>query len=233
MKICSVDSKLISIDIRIRLWYRYLIRSQNIASIIGVRGCFDFLTNHPRHTGVLLGHRGGPLGHGCFVLAEGSVCACKPGPETTDTACLPHGPRQEAYEWAAVSAATHCLCISLVTVAPSQKSWTECSANEKVVVCGTGLIYACVCLRAARLGCGSAAARSAPERRVHRLLSFQRYLHSSRLLRGIPQQIPLHILDEDYTGQARVRKHTHVHTHTQLLHDNKERAAFALSYTFI
>uniref|UniRef100_A0A4W6DPX5 Phosphodiesterase n=1 Tax=Lates calcarifer TaxID=8187 RepID=A0A4W6DPX5_LATCA len=44
---------------------------------------------------------------------------------------------------------------------------------------------------------------SAPERRVHRLLSFQRYLHSSRLLRGVPQQIPLHILDEDYTGQAR------------------------------
>uniref|UniRef100_A0A3B4YZ49 Phosphodiesterase n=1 Tax=Stegastes partitus TaxID=144197 RepID=A0A3B4YZ49_9TELE len=39
--------------------------------------------------------------------------------------------------------------------------------------------------------------------RVHRLLSFQRYLHSSRLLRGVPQQIPLHILDEDYTGQAR------------------------------
>uniref|UniRef100_A0A674PPS0 Phosphodiesterase n=1 Tax=Takifugu rubripes TaxID=31033 RepID=A0A674PPS0_TAKRU len=35
------------------------------------------------------------------------------------------------------------------------------------------------------------------------LLSFQRYLHSSRLLRGLPQQIPLHILDEDYTGQAR------------------------------
>uniref|UniRef100_A0AAQ5Y0X9 Phosphodiesterase n=1 Tax=Amphiprion ocellaris TaxID=80972 RepID=A0AAQ5Y0X9_AMPOC len=44
---------------------------------------------------------------------------------------------------------------------------------------------------------------SGPERRVHRLLSFQRYLHSSRLLRGVPQQIPLHILDEDYTGQAR------------------------------
>lgn len=59
---------------------------------------------------------------------------------------------------------------------------------------------------AARLGCGSAAASSAPERRVHRLLSFQRYLHSSRLLRGLPQQIPLHILDEDYAGQARVRQ---------------------------
>ncbi|XP_010732543.1 high affinity 3',5'-cyclic-AMP phosphodiesterase 7A isoform X3 [Larimichthys crocea] len=55
----------------------------------------------------------------------------------------------------------------------------------------------------ARLGCGSTSASSAPERRVHRLLSFQRYLHSSRLLRGVPQQIPLHILDEDYTGQAR------------------------------
>uniref|UniRef100_A0A4W6DSC5 Phosphodiesterase n=1 Tax=Lates calcarifer TaxID=8187 RepID=A0A4W6DSC5_LATCA len=54
-----------------------------------------------------------------------------------------------------------------------------------------------------RLSCGSTSASSAPERRVHRLLSFQRYLHSSRLLRGVPQQIPLHILDEDYTGQAR------------------------------
>lgn len=54
----------------------------------------------------------------------------------------------------------------------------------------------------ARLGC-STSTSSAPERRVHRLLSFQRYLHSSRLLRGIPQQMPLHILDEDYTGQAR------------------------------
>lgn len=65
--------------------------------------------------------------------------------------------------------------------------------------------YLCIDFRTlhTRLGCGSAAGRSAPERRVHRLLSFQRYLHSSRLLRGIPQQIPLHILDEDYTGQAR------------------------------
>ncbi|XP_029384669.1 high affinity 3',5'-cyclic-AMP phosphodiesterase 7A isoform X3 [Echeneis naucrates] len=51
--------------------------------------------------------------------------------------------------------------------------------------------------------CASASASSEPERRVHRLLSFQRYLHSSRLLRGVPQQIPVHILDEDYTGQAR------------------------------
>uniref|UniRef100_A0A8C6WN15 Phosphodiesterase n=1 Tax=Neogobius melanostomus TaxID=47308 RepID=A0A8C6WN15_9GOBI len=39
----------------------------------------------------------------------------------------------------------------------------------------------------ARLGCDSTAA-SAPERRVHRLLSFQRYLHSSRVLRGSPSR---------------------------------------------
>ncbi|KAM3593257.1 uncharacterized protein V6R79_008689 [Siganus canaliculatus] len=65
--------------------------------------------------------------------------------------------------------------------------------------------YLCIDFRTlhTRLGCGSTTASSAPERRVHRLLSFQRYLHSSRLLRGVPQQIPLHILDEDYTGQAR------------------------------
>uniref|UniRef100_A0A3P9MBW1 Phosphodiesterase n=1 Tax=Oryzias latipes TaxID=8090 RepID=A0A3P9MBW1_ORYLA len=53
-----------------------------------------------------------------------------------------------------------------------------------------------------RLGYGSSSDSSGTERRVHRLLSFQRYLHSSRLLRGISQQIPLHILDEDYNGQA-------------------------------
>ncbi|XP_068603903.1 high affinity 3',5'-cyclic-AMP phosphodiesterase 7A [Brachionichthys hirsutus] len=67
--------------------------------------------------------------------------------------------------------------------------------------------YLCIDFRTlhTRPGCASASApaSSAPARRVHRLLSFQRYLHSSRLLRGIPQQIPLHILDEDYTGQAR------------------------------
>ncbi|KAK5849712.1 hypothetical protein PBY51_014024 [Eleginops maclovinus] len=65
--------------------------------------------------------------------------------------------------------------------------------------------YLCIDFRTlhTRLGHGTTAAGSSPERRVHRLLSFQRYLHSSRLLRGVPQQIPLHILDEDYTGQAR------------------------------
>lgn len=41
-------------------------------------------------------------------------------------------------------------------------------------------------------------------RKVKRLLSFQRYFHASRLLRGIIPQAPLHLLDEDYLGQARV-----------------------------
>lgn len=42
------------------------------------------------------------------------------------------------------------------------------------------------------------------KKKVKRLLSFQRYFHASRLLRGIIPQAPLHLLDEDYLGQARV-----------------------------
>uniref|UniRef100_A0A9J8C979 Phosphodiesterase n=2 Tax=Cyprinus carpio TaxID=7962 RepID=A0A9J8C979_CYPCA len=38
---------------------------------------------------------------------------------------------------------------------------------------------------------------------VRRLFSFQRHLLSSRLLRGAPHLNPLHILDEDYCGQAK------------------------------
>uniref|UniRef100_A0A9L0R687 3',5'-cyclic-AMP phosphodiesterase n=1 Tax=Equus caballus TaxID=9796 RepID=A0A9L0R687_HORSE len=41
------------------------------------------------------------------------------------------------------------------------------------------------------------------KKKVKRLLSFQRYFHASRLLRGIVPQAPLHLLDEDYLGQAR------------------------------
>ncbi|XP_048387460.1 cAMP-specific 3',5'-cyclic phosphodiesterase 7B-like isoform X1 [Stegostoma tigrinum] len=40
-------------------------------------------------------------------------------------------------------------------------------------------------------------------KRVKRLLSFQRYFHASRLLRGIVPHTCLHLLDEDYLGQAR------------------------------
>ncbi|XP_029452475.1 cAMP-specific 3',5'-cyclic phosphodiesterase 7B isoform X1 [Rhinatrema bivittatum] len=41
------------------------------------------------------------------------------------------------------------------------------------------------------------------KKKVKRLLSFQRYFHASRLLRGIVPQASLHLLDEDYLGQAR------------------------------
>ncbi|KAK6492068.1 high affinity cAMP-specific 3',5'-cyclic phosphodiesterase 7A-like isoform X6 [Huso huso] len=40
-------------------------------------------------------------------------------------------------------------------------------------------------------------------RKIRRLLSFQRSLHSSRCFRGVPPQNPLYILDDDYTGQAK------------------------------
>ncbi|XP_006625950.1 3',5'-cyclic-AMP phosphodiesterase 7B isoform X1 [Lepisosteus oculatus] len=40
------------------------------------------------------------------------------------------------------------------------------------------------------------------KKKVKRLLSFQRYFHASRLLRGIIPQTSLHLLDEDYLGQA-------------------------------
>ncbi|XP_016299371.1 high affinity cAMP-specific 3',5'-cyclic phosphodiesterase 7A-like isoform X6 [Sinocyclocheilus anshuiensis] len=46
-------------------------------------------------------------------------------------------------------------------------------------------------------------AGSIPARRIRRLFSFQRHLLSSRLLRGVPHLNPLHILDEDYCGQAK------------------------------
>lgn len=41
------------------------------------------------------------------------------------------------------------------------------------------------------------------KKKVKRLLSFQRYFHASRLPRGIIPQASLHLLDEDYLGQAR------------------------------
>nr|XP_025976332.1 cAMP-specific 3',5'-cyclic phosphodiesterase 7B isoform X2 [Dromaius novaehollandiae] len=41
------------------------------------------------------------------------------------------------------------------------------------------------------------------KKKVKRLLSFQRYFHASRLLRGVVPQASLYLLDEDYLGQAR------------------------------
>ncbi|XP_013874362.1 cAMP-specific 3',5'-cyclic phosphodiesterase 7B isoform X2 [Austrofundulus limnaeus] len=45
---------------------------------------------------------------------------------------------------------------------------------------------------------------SGTRRKLKRLLSFQRYFHASRLLRGLVSHTPgsLHLLDDDYLGQA-------------------------------
>lgn len=47
---------------------------------------------------------------------------------------------------------------------------------------------------------------SGTRRKVKRLLSFQRYCHASRLLRGLVPHTAgsLHLLDDDYLGQAAV-----------------------------
>lgn len=53
---------------------------------------------------------------------------------------------------------------------------------------------------------------SVSARNIRRLLSFQRYLRSSRFFRGTTVSNSLNILDDDYNGQAKVciafsRKH--------------------------
>lgn len=51
---------------------------------------------------------------------------------------------------------------------------------------------------------------SSTRRKVKRQLSFQRYCHASRLLRGLVPHTPpsLHLLDDGYLGQAAVRRAT-------------------------
>lgn len=51
---------------------------------------------------------------------------------------------------------------------------------------------------------------SGTRRKVKRQLSFQRYCHASRLLRSLVPHTPgsLHLLDDNYLGQAAVRTHT-------------------------
>lgn len=59
---------------------------------------------------------------------------------------------------------------------------------------------------------------SGTRRKVKRLLSFQRYCHNSRLLRGLVPHTPgsLHLLDDDYLGQAAVRTHADMHMETKV-----------------
>lgn len=68
-------------------------------------------------------------------------------------------------------------------------------------------------------------AGSIPARRIRRLFSFQRHLLSSRLLRGTPHLNPLHILDEDYCGQARV--------HGRILKTNPQCMLIAQNHSFL
>lgn len=60
---------------------------------------------------------------------------------------------------------------------------------------------------------------SGTRRKIKRLLSFQRYCHASRLLRGLVPHTPgsLHLLDDDYLGQAAVRTHKRTPRDTTIL----------------
>ena len=55
-------------------------------------------------------------------------------------------------------------------------------------------------------------------RSVKRQLSFQRYCHASRLLRGQVPRAPgsLHLLDHNYLGQAEVNTHSDAQTYIQM-----------------
>ncbi|XP_046879511.1 high affinity cAMP-specific 3',5'-cyclic phosphodiesterase 7A isoform X2 [Hypomesus transpacificus] len=63
--------------------------------------------------------------------------------------------------------------------------------------------YLCIDYRTLHSRLGSSSAGSVSDGRIHRFLSFQRNLRSSRLLRGTTQHNHLLLLDEDYLGQAR------------------------------
>lgn len=73
---------------------------------------------------------------------------------------------------------------------------------------------------------------SGTRRKVKRQLSFQRYCHASRLLRGLVPHTPdsLHLLDDNYLGQAAVRKLSHTHTHTSVFFSVFSVRALSLTY---
>ncbi|XP_020494541.3 3',5'-cyclic-AMP phosphodiesterase 7B isoform X1 [Labrus bergylta] len=64
--------------------------------------------------------------------------------------------------------------------------------------------YPLIDLRILRTSAQQGEVESGTRRKVKRLLSFQRYCHASRLLRGLVPHTPgsLHLLDDDYLGQA-------------------------------
>ncbi|XP_070843829.1 3',5'-cyclic-AMP phosphodiesterase 7B-like isoform X2 [Chaetodon trifascialis] len=64
--------------------------------------------------------------------------------------------------------------------------------------------YPLIDLRILKTSAQQGEVESGTRRKVKRLLSFQRYCHASRLLRGLVPHTPgsLHLLDDDYLGQA-------------------------------
>ncbi|XP_037606038.1 cAMP-specific 3',5'-cyclic phosphodiesterase 7B-like isoform X1 [Sebastes umbrosus] len=64
--------------------------------------------------------------------------------------------------------------------------------------------YPLIDLRILRTSAQQGEVEAGTRRKVKRLLSFQRYCHASRLLRGLVPHTPgsLHLLDDDYLGQA-------------------------------
>ncbi|XP_070705791.1 3',5'-cyclic-AMP phosphodiesterase 7B-like isoform X1 [Pempheris klunzingeri] len=64
--------------------------------------------------------------------------------------------------------------------------------------------YPLIDLRFLKTSAQQGEVESGTRRKVKRLLSFQRYCHASRLLRGLVPHTPgsLHLLDDDYLGQA-------------------------------
>ncbi|XP_017282856.1 cAMP-specific 3',5'-cyclic phosphodiesterase 7B isoform X2 [Kryptolebias marmoratus] len=64
--------------------------------------------------------------------------------------------------------------------------------------------YPLINLRILKTSAQRGEVESGTRRKLKRLLSFQRYFHASRLLRGLVSHTPgsLHLLDDDYLGQA-------------------------------
>lgn len=73
-------------------------------------------------------------------------------------------------------------------------------------ICQWYLLHCCVIPAHSQQG----EVASGTRRKVKRQLSFQRYCHASRLLRGLAPYAPpsLHLLDDGYLGQAVVRRAT-------------------------
>ncbi|CAN9507418.1 unnamed protein product [Ophioblennius macclurei] len=78
------------------------------------------------------------------------------------------------------------------------------AGHAGVLLAGRRGSYPLIDLRILKTSAHQGEVESGTRRKVKRLLSFQRYCHDSRLLRGLVPYTPgsLHLLDDDYLGQA-------------------------------